>query len=159
MTYVITALLIISSVTACVNYNKVEATNTKSEKATIERVIDGDTFAIENNVKVRLIGVDTPETVKPNTPVQYYGKEASNYSKKVLTGKTVYLKGDVQNRDKYNRLLRYVYLEDGTFYNEQLVKEGYARVMTVPPDIKYQDIFLRAERYARQNNKGLWGKN
>lgn len=126
-------------------------------KVRVTRVVDGDTFEIEGEKKVRLIGVDTPETVKPNTPVQPYGKEASEFTKKSLLEKNVSLEKDVSDTDRYGRLLRYVYLEDGTFYNEMLVREGYARVSTYPPDVKHVDLFLSAERYARENDKGLWG--
>lgn len=128
------------------------------EKVVVKKVVDGDTFETEDGYKVRLIGCDTPETVKPNHPVEFYGKEASDFTKKMLTGKTVYMKKDVGDTDKYGRLLRYVYLEDGIFYNEYLIKEGYARVMTIQPNVAFQDSFLEAERYARENNKGLWGK-
>lgn len=125
-------------------------------EATVKRVVDGDTFELVSGEKVRLIGVDTPETVKPNHPVEPYGKEASNYTKQLLTGKKLTLKFDVEPYDKYKRLLAYAYLEDGTFVNEKLVREGYARIMTVPPNVAYADLFLEAEREAREQNRGLW---
>lgn len=128
------------------------------EKDTVKRVIDGDTFELSNGKKVRLIGVNTPETVKPNSPVEYYGKEASNFTKSTLTGKTVYLEKDAGDTDKYGRLLRYVYLEDGKMFNEILVTEGYASVMTIQPNVKYQKLFVNAERDAREHNRGLWNK-
>lgn len=128
------------------------------EAHTVTRVIDGDTFEIQNGQKVRLIGVDTPESVHPDAEKNTeFGKAASAYTKNMLEGKKVYLEKDVSETDRYGRLLRYVYLEDGTFYNELLVKEGYANPATYPPDVKYADVFLAAERYARENNKGLWG--
>jgi micrococcal nuclease len=83
------------------------------------RVVDGDTIILSNGEKVRLIGVDTPETVRPNTPVEYYGKEASAFTKKMVEGKPVRLEYDWQQRDKYGRLLAYVYLMDGTFINAE----------------------------------------
>lgn len=125
--------------------------------ATVKRVVDGDTFELASGEKVRMIGVDTPETVKPNHPVEPYGKEASNYTKELLTGKKVTLKFDVEPYDKYQRLLAYVYMEDGTFVNEKLVREGYARIMTIPPNVAQADLFLTAEREAREGNRGLWG--
>lgn len=128
------------------------------EKVKVARVVDGDTFETDKGAKVRLIGVNTPESVKPNSPVEYFGKEASEFTKQRLTNQTVYLEKDAGDTDKYGRLLRYVYLEDGTMYNELLAKEGYARIMTIPPNVKYKDKFLEAERYARENNKGLWQK-
>ncbi len=128
-------------------------------EATVQRVVDGDTFELSTGEKVRLIGVDTPETVKPNHPVEPYGKEASDFSKQWLTGQTVTLKFDVEPYDKYKRLLAYMYLQDGTFVNEKLVREGYARIMTIPPNVAQADLFLQAEREARKNNRGLWGKS
>jgi len=123
----------------------------------VSRVVDGDTIVVEGDQKVRLIGVDTPETVKPGHPLEPYGKEASDFTKQMLEGKTVSMEMDVNDTDQYDRQLRYVYLEDGTFFNELLIKEGYATVFTSPPDIKHADLFLKAQQYARDNNKGLWG--
>ncbi|MED4581602.1 thermonuclease family protein [Brevibacillus choshinensis] len=128
-------------------------------EATVQRVVDGDTVELSTGEKVRLIGVDTPETVKPNHPVEPYGKEASDFSKQLLTGQKVTLKFDVEPYDKYKRLLAYMYLQDGTFVNEKLVRDGYARIMTIPPNVAYADLFLEAEREARENNRGLWGKS
>lgn len=123
------------------------------------RVIDGDTIEVKFNTgataKVRLIGVNTPETVAPNRPVEKYGKEASKYTKKRLTNKTVTLEFDVGVKDKYGRFLAYVWVGK-ELYNETLVKEGYARVMTIQPNVKYQEKFVKAERNARQMKKGLW---
>ena len=130
----------------------------KYEKAVVKRVVDGDTLLLANDKRVRLIGVNTPETVKPNSPVEAYGKEASEYTKKMLTGKTVYLEKDAGDTDKYGRLLRYVYTEDGKMFNEVLVQEGYAQVMTIPPNVKYQERFVEAQRQAREGKKGLWQK-
>ncbi|WP_103105431.1 thermonuclease family protein [Brevibacillus reuszeri] len=126
-------------------------------EATVKRVVDGDTFELENGEKVRMIGMDTPETVKPNHPVEPYGKEASNFTKELLTGQKVTLKFDVEPYDKYKRLLAYVYLSDGTFVNEKLVRDGYAHIMTIPPNVAKADLFLEAEREAREQNRGLWG--
>ncbi|GED66469.1 hypothetical protein BRE01_01710 [Brevibacillus reuszeri] len=126
-------------------------------EATVKRVVDGDTFELESGEKVRMIGMDTPETVKPNHPVEPYGKEASNYTKELLTGQKVTLKFDAEPYDKYKRLLAYVYMSDGTFVNEKLVRDGYARIMTIPPNVAHADLFLEAEREAREQNRGLWG--
>ena len=122
----------------------------------MKRVVDGDTLLLANDKRVRLIGVNTPETVKPNSPVEAYGKEASEYTKKMLTGKTVYLEKDAGDTDKYGRLLRYVYMDDGKMFNEVLVQEGYAQVMTIQPNVKYQERFVEAQRQARESKKGLW---
>ena len=128
-------------------------------QATVERVIDGDTVELTNGERVRLIGVDTPESVKPNSPVEPYGKEASLYTQKHLAGQEVILRFDVETRDRYDRLLAYLYLPDGTFFNEKLVREGYARIMTIPPNVAYAELFLEAEREAREQNRGLWALN
>lgn len=134
----------------------------EGEKTLVVKVIDGDTIELENGNKVRLIGVDTPETVDPRRPIGCFGKEASNETKKLLLGKAVILQKDVSETDKYNRLLRYVYLplKDGNtlFVNDYLVRAGFARVSTYPPDVKFTEQFLKAEREAREKKKGLWGR-
>lgn len=123
----------------------------------VKRVVDGDTFETKSGEKVRLIGVNTPETVKPNSPVERYGKEASQFTKSKLTGKTVYLFADAGDKDKYGRLLRYVFIQgDSVMFNETLIREGYANTMTVPPNVMFQDSFVKLEREARSKKKGLW---
>ena len=119
------------------------------------RVVDGDTIILSNGEKVRLIGVDTPETVRPNTPVEYYGKEASAFTKKMVEGKPVKLEYDWQQRDKYGRLLAYVYLMDGTFLNAEIIKQGYGHAYTRFP-FKYLDEFRQYEKEAREAKRGLW---
>jgi len=125
-------------------------------KVKVIRVIDGDTIKIEGDKVVRYIGIDTPETVHPSKPVQCYGKEASNKNKKLVEGKEVKLEKDVSETDKYGRLLRYIWLGD-TLVNEYLVREGYAQSSSYPPDVKYQNRFIEAQRQAREEKKGLWG--
>jgi micrococcal nuclease len=135
-------------------------------KVTVTRVVDGDTFKAKVNGKegsIRLIGVDTPETVHPNKPVQPYGPEASAYTKKRLDGQTVTLEFDVQQRDKYGRLLAYVWLGNAKnpkaeMLNQTLVKEGYAQVATFPPNVKYTDSFVKLQKQARDAKKGLWAE-
>ncbi|MBI2597057.1 thermonuclease family protein [Candidatus Daviesbacteria bacterium] len=145
----------------------VEATSSSAlgiegEKALVTQVVDGDTIKVNGEKTVRLIGIDTPETVDPRRPVGCFGKEASNETKSLLTGKVVYLQKDVSETDKYGRLLRLVFLslEDGSllFVNDYLVREGFAKVYTYPPDVKYNEQFLQAEKEARQFKKGLWGR-
>ncbi len=123
----------------------------------VERVVDGDTFVLASGERVRLIGIDTPETVHPSRGVEPYGKQASDFSKSLLAGKRVRLVYDVQVRDRYGRLLAYVYLSDGTFVNAELVKRGFAQVSTYPPNVKHQDTFLALQREARSAQRGLWG--
>jgi micrococcal nuclease len=126
----------------------------------IKKFVDGDTFWIDDGSKkgkkIRLIGVDTPETRHPTKGVEYYGREASDYVKNLLTNKRVRLEFDVKKTDRYGRLLAYVYLEDGTFLNASLVENGYAQVSTFPPNVKYVDLFLSLQKKARKHNKGLW---
>jgi micrococcal nuclease len=121
----------------------------------VTNVVDGDTFKIESGETVRMIGIDTPETVHPSKPVQCYGKEASLKTQELIEGKEIKLEKDVSEKDKYGRLLRYVYLGD-IFLNEYLVREGYAMSSSYPPDIKYQDKFVGAQKKAQEENKGLW---
>lgn len=124
------------------------------------RVIDGDTIVVEmdgKHEKVRLIGVDMPETVHPSKPVEYFGKEASEFTKNMVEGKQVRLEYDWQKRDKYGRLLAYVFLIDGTFVNAEIIKQGYGHTYT-RFFFKYLDEFRKHEREARENNRGLWGK-
>ncbi|QUI25723.1 thermonuclease family protein [Vallitalea pronyensis] len=141
--------------------------DTKYDVGIVSRVVDGDTIAVTINgkeEKVRFIGVNTPESVGryANKP-QPYGKEASAYTKAQLDGKKVYLQKDVSDRDKYGRLLRYVWLGEPDkskleeqMFNAILIKEGYGNVMTYPPDVKYSKIFVRLEEGARENDRGLW---
>lgn len=127
----------------------------KGEKETdhlVTRVIDGDTIVIEGGEVVRYIGIDTPEVAQGR---ECYSTEASNKNKELVEGKMVRLEKDVSEKDRYQRLLRYVYIGD-TFVNEYLVREGYATAITYPPDVKYQELFRLAERQARESNKGLW---
>lgn len=132
-----------------------------TEQTQVIKVVDGDTFEITGGVKVRLIGVNTPETVDPRRPAQCFGKEASNFTKHLLEGQSVRLEKDVSQTDKYGRLLRYVYVKnvDGTetFVNLKLVAEGYAESSSFPPDVKHQNDFLEAQNKAVLDQKGLWG--
>ena len=142
-------------------------------KATVVQVVDGDTLRIEMDGQeeaVRLIGIDTPESkinkkakkdsIKTNYDVETItamGKEAARYVRTLVRkGDTVGLEFDVQKRDKYNRLLVYAYLSDGKMLNEEIVKAGYANIMTYPPNVRYQDRFVRAYREARDTKRGLY---
>ncbi len=138
-------------------------------KTTVAKVIDGDTFEASINgrqEKIRLIGVDTPETVHPTQGEEPYGKEASNYTKSKLEGKEIWLEKDVQERDNYGRLLAYTWLtppskvEDKEIrekmFNALLLLDGYAQVATYPPNVKYVDYFTKYQAEAREGNKGLW---
>jgi micrococcal nuclease len=127
----------------------------------VVKVIDGDTLDVSIDGKterLRLIGIDTPETVDPRETVQCFGKEASDKAKSMLQGTSVHLEEDTSqdSRDKYGRLLRYVYLEDGTNFNKYMIAEGYAHEYTYQVPYAYQKEFKAAEASARDNNRGLW---
>lgn len=132
-------------------------------KFKVSHVRDGDTFEgtyldgpeAGETVVVRMIGMDTPETVKENTPIQFYGPESSEHTKKILTGKTVYLVKD-KSDDPYGRTLAYVFLENGSLYNADLVAEGYARALPIEPNTRWKDLFSYLETDAKQSNRGLW---
>lgn len=141
-----------------IEQTRVALTDVNRVEAQVLRVVDGDTIEVEIQGKkytVRYIGMNTPETVDPRRPVQAYGKEASDKNKELVEGKTVELEKDVSETDRYGRLLRYVYV-DGVMINVELVRMGYAQVATYPPDVKYQDLLLEAQREARENGRGLW---
>lgn len=125
---------------------------------TVERVVDGDTLVVAGGHRVRLIGVDTPETKDPRKPVQCFGQEASAYVSSLLgEGEGVRLVGDTEERDVYGRTLAYVYrLADGLFVNAALVREGYAQVLTIPPNVAHADEFVALAHDARQRGLGLW---
>jgi micrococcal nuclease len=130
-------------------------------KARVSKVIDGDTIEITykgKNYRVRYIGIDTPESVHPNRPVEPFGKEAAAKNKELVSGKEVYLIRDVSQTDKYGRLLRYV-IADGIFVNYELVKQGYAYAVTYPPDVACAEAFLAAQRAAQAAGRGLWGSD
>ena len=126
-------------------------------RASLSRVIDGDTIDVDIGgriERVRLILVDTPEV---HGTVECYGSEASAYVKSLVPGGAIMtLESDVSDRDRYGRLLRYVYLSDGRMLNEVLVRDGYATLATYPPDLKYVDRIRSAEQYARDSGLGLW---
>ena len=123
--------------------------------ATVVSVVDGDTIKIEGGEVVRYIGMNTPETVAPKKPVECFGKEASNKNKELVQGKVVELVRDVSNRDRYGRLLRYVWIGD-EMINETLVRQGYAQVSTYPPDVAEVDRFVAAQRKAESEKAGMW---
>lgn len=122
----------------------------------VAKVIDGDTIELDTGEKVRYIGVNTPETVDPHRDPQCFGKEASDYNTALVQGHRVELVADTSNTDKYGRLLRYVYKEDGTFVNERLIRDGYAYALAYPPDTAHKADFVVAQRQAQATSRGLW---
>ncbi|WP_277959562.1 thermonuclease family protein [Frigoribacterium faeni] len=132
-------------------------------EAVVDRVVDGDTVVVlvaGERERIRLIGVDTPETVKPDAPVDCFGPEASAFTTAALPeGATVWLEDDASqgDADRYDRLLRYVWSPDGTMLNERLVAEGYGREDTYDDAYRYRDRFVAAEASAEASRVGLWG--
>lgn len=122
----------------------------------VAKAVDGDTLQLADGSMVRYIGIDTPETVHPKKPVQCFGKEASVFNRGLVEGKPVRLVKDISDTDTYDRLLRYIYLEDGTFVNLALVAQGYATVNTYPPDTAHAAEFQAAQAQARAAAVGLW---
>lgn len=143
-------------------------------QARVVRVVDGDTIRVRlpngRTERVRLIGIDTPEVYdseklerdvresgRSREEIQALGRLASEFTRKRLDGQAIGLELDVQTRDKYGRLLAYVWLLDGTLFNMVIMKEGYAAIYTFPPEVKYADLFLACQREAREKGRGLWG--
>jgi len=122
---------------------------------TVVRVVDGDTLLLDGDERVRLIGVDTPESVDPRRPVQYFGKEAAAFTRRVAEGRRVRLAYDQERQDRYGRTLAYVFLDDGTFLNAEIIRQGYGHAYTRFP-FRYADEFRAYERDARENQRGLW---
>lgn len=134
-------------------------TNT-TEFVKVTKVIDGDTFWVDDGketFKVRFIGIDAPEIRNSRYKKKgYYGVEAKDYVTALTQDQWVHLEYDVQKTDRYGRQLAYVYLEDGTFLNADLVANGYAVVDTYPPNVKYVDVFIELQGEARENQVGVW---
>jgi micrococcal nuclease len=128
--------------------------------AIVTRVIDGDTVKVSIGGRrdtVRYIGVDTPETDRPGTPVQCFGQAATEYNRRLVAGRAVLLRTDAEPRDRYGRLLAYVYRRrDGVFVNAALVRDGFAAILTIPPNVAHARELRRLERQARLAGGGLW---
>lgn len=140
-----------------------------SDLKTVKRAVDGDTIELEDGTKVRLIGIDTPESRmsaklhkdagksgRDTKAIIAMGKKAAAFTRALVEGKKVRMEFDVDKQDRYGRTLAYVYLEDGTFVNAEIIRQGYAHVMTIPPNVKHADEFRKLYREARENNRGLW---
>jgi micrococcal nuclease len=135
----------------------------------VTRAVDGDTLVLETGERVRLIGIDTPEMHESSKlsrdserskqdieTIKAMGRESYEFTKKLVEGERVSLEFDVEKQDRYKRMLAYVYLKDGTFVNAEIVRQGYASLMTYPPNVKYADLFVKLYQEARENNRGLW---
>lgn len=143
-------------------------------KSTVVNVVDGDTIDIRSlngpRVRIRLLGIDTPEvheseklrrdvrsSGRSRETIQALGRIAWNFTRKQLDGKDLGLEFDVQRRDHYGRTLAYVWFTDGRLFNLLILREGYAQVLTIPPNVKYAGLFVACQREARENRRGLWG--
>jgi micrococcal nuclease len=143
------------------NINTKAVVNNQPGLYSVSRFVDGDTIAVNMNgktEKIRLIGVDTPETHKPNTPVQCYGPAAAAFTKNSLTGKKFRLVSDSQStdRDRYDRLLRYVVMTDGTIFNQTIIEQGYGFYYPYFPFTKSKE-FSASQALAQQASRGVWG--
>lgn len=129
---------------------------------TVQRVIDGDTLVLENGERVQLLGVDTPQIKHPKKPDEYFGEEAFAFTRRMVEGKRVRLEFDQANapsgyRDRYQRVLGYLFLEDGTLLNAELIKQGYGYVSPRDPFTRREE-FQRLEREAKETRRGLWAE-
>lgn len=145
------------------NINKANQ-NTSSNDYQVVSVVDGDTVKVNINGKIetiRTIGLNTPETVDPGTPVEYFGKESSDKAKELLLGKNIILEADPSqgDRDKYGRLLRYIFLSDGRDFGKIMIAEGYAYEYTYDTAYKYQTSYKETQALAKIQQKGLWSEN
>lgn len=156
---VLISLVLLTSINNCTNRS--DRSKEDYRYYIVEKVIDGDTFWLDDGsdepLRVRLIGIDAPESRDFGTKVkEYYGEEAKEYLKKLIEGKKVRLEYDVEPFDQYDRTLAYVYLKDGTFVNAEMIRNGYATVLIIPPNVRYSLTFLRLAREARKKKAGLW---
>jgi len=151
----IALLLLVSVLNSCGSANDLQ-----SDVATIVSVVDGDTIVLEvqNQIEtVRLLGVDTPETVHPSKPIECFGPEASAFTKATLAkGSAVKLVRDVEPRDRFQRLLVYLYLADGTLFNQLLIDRGFARTLSIEPNTAFASQFAIHESNAKDRRAGLW---
>jgi len=135
----------------------------------VTRVVDGDTLKLENGKYLRLLGIDTPEMHESDKlhrdsqrsgqgieAIKQSGRQAYEFTKRMVEGKRVRLEFDTERYDKYNRMLAYVFLDDGTFLNGRIVEEGYASITHYKLNVKYADLFLKLYQQARENKRGLW---
>lgn len=135
----------------------------------VKRAVDGDTLQLAGGQRVRLIGIDTPEmhdsrkldkdarrSKQDKSVIQELGRRSFEFTRGLVEGRRVKLEFDVEKKDVYGRTLAYAFLEDGTFVNAEIVRQGYASLMTYPPNVKYADLFLKLYQEARENRRGLW---
>ena len=124
----------------------------------VKQVVDGDTIILESGERVRLLGINTPEVNHPKKPVEPFGKEAAEFTKRMVEGKLVRLEFDqhAPKEDKHSRIFAYVFLQNGTFLNAEIIRQGYGFVVRSIPPLKYEFEFVQLELSARKNRAGLW---
>jgi micrococcal nuclease len=153
-------VLLIAALVVVLVHGREHGTADAFGQGEVVRVVDGDTIRVrlgDRTERVRYIGIDTPESVKPGTPVQCYAKRAAAANAALVAGQRVRLVGDVEHRDRYGRLLAYVYRAgDGAFVNAALVRDGYARTLTIAPNVAHAAEFAHLARTARAAGRGLW---
>jgi micrococcal nuclease len=153
-----TLFLLVAAIAAVALWRGGDASGPAPADGTVTRVVDGDTIHVRldgRDESVRYIGIDTPESVKPGTPVQCFARAASDANKRLVDGRRVRLVYDVERRDRYGRLLAYVHRGD-LFVNAELVRQGFARPATYPPNVRHADRFAALAREAREAGRGLW---
>ncbi len=150
-----------------------ESKNEEFVEAIVTKHVDGDTIYVKigegKDEKLRFIGLDAPEIEGEDKKGEFYGDESSAFTKEMLLGKTIYLEMDISETDRFGRLLRYIWLELPTekseeeirekLFNAILIAEGYAKEKAFPPDVKYYYYLTKIQREAKEQKKGLWGKN
>ncbi len=157
----VTAGLILVAVLAAF-FNPPDPGVTSGDLDFVQRVVDGDTLLLGTGERVRLIGVNTPETVHPKKAVEAFGKEASAFTKRMVEGKLVRLEFDPvasrrsDGKDRYSRTLAYVFLQDGRHLNAEIIRQGYGCAVSSSPPLKYQNEFRPLEGEAREQKRGLW---
>ena len=155
-----TFTLVLILISSCGTETAPEATRDSAKDVSVASVTDGDTIKVSPEIDgiedVRFIGIDTPETAGSPRGGQPYGEEASEFSEEKLGGRSVKLRFDAEKKDQYDRLLAYVYLPDGSMFNETLLREGYAQVATFPPNVRHLNRFETIQRTAREAGRGIW---
>jgi micrococcal nuclease len=148
---------------ACTSSNEHQPTDHQAIFYKVTKVVDGDTFWIADGSpkgkKIRLIGIDAPESFNTGrTTIEFMGKEAGNYLRDMILNEKVRIELDVDPLDRYGRTLAYAYTEDDLFINAHMIEQGYAQVMTIPPNVKYASLFLQLQKEAREAERGLWAE-
>ena len=156
-------LFVVLAATACGHTEEsTQSSGVVIGNARVVRVVDGDTLVVNvdgREERLRLIGIDTPESVKPDTPVECFGREATTFTETLLPeGTNIRLERDVEARDPFDRLLAYAYrVDDGAFVNLEIIRQGFAQPLTIPPNVAHAAEFVAAARAAEADDVGLWG--